>query len=160
MWDRTITISSAGKTFSVTGWKVRDLDLKHCVQHSTIMMEWSWTLCLAARLVYRTWALDKAPADHHAEYSLHLSDTFTGKSAKCLQGKAKKNQIHCYIEACLILYRRLWHKVCLWTVSWWVSRSATSAHWLKNLKARGTAWLLSFWRPAWLLSFQREATSW
>lgn len=23
MWDRTITISSAGKTFSVTGWQVR-----------------------------------------------------------------------------------------------------------------------------------------
>lgn len=23
MWDRTITIGSAGKTFSVTGWKVR-----------------------------------------------------------------------------------------------------------------------------------------
>lgn len=25
MWDRTITISSAGKTFSVTGWQVREL---------------------------------------------------------------------------------------------------------------------------------------
>lgn len=24
MWDRTITIGSAGKTFSVTGWKVRN----------------------------------------------------------------------------------------------------------------------------------------
>ncbi|CAN0498635.1 unnamed protein product, partial [Laminaria digitata] len=23
MWDRTVTISSAGKTFSVTGWQVR-----------------------------------------------------------------------------------------------------------------------------------------
>ena len=23
MWERTITIGSAGKTFSVTGWKVR-----------------------------------------------------------------------------------------------------------------------------------------
>lgn len=25
MWDRTVTIGSAGKTFSVTGWKVRHL---------------------------------------------------------------------------------------------------------------------------------------
>lgn len=24
MWERTITIGSAGKTFSVTGWKVRE----------------------------------------------------------------------------------------------------------------------------------------
>ena len=24
MWERTVTIGSAGKTFSVTGWKVRD----------------------------------------------------------------------------------------------------------------------------------------
>lgn len=23
MWDRTLTVSSAGKTFSVTGWQVR-----------------------------------------------------------------------------------------------------------------------------------------
>lgn len=26
MWDRTITVGSAGKTFSVTGWKVRSVD--------------------------------------------------------------------------------------------------------------------------------------
>lgn len=25
MWDRTITVGSAGKTFSVTGWKVRSV---------------------------------------------------------------------------------------------------------------------------------------
>lgn len=30
MWDRTITISSAGKTFSVTGWQVRMVLLSYC----------------------------------------------------------------------------------------------------------------------------------
>ena len=30
MWDRTVTISSAGKTFSVTGWKVKyELHMVH-----------------------------------------------------------------------------------------------------------------------------------
>lgn len=29
MWERTITIGSAGKTYSVTGWKVMDL-VRNC----------------------------------------------------------------------------------------------------------------------------------
>jgi hypothetical protein len=29
MWDRTLTIGSAGKSFSVTGWKVRRTPLRH-----------------------------------------------------------------------------------------------------------------------------------
>lgn len=28
MWERTITIGSAGKTYSVTGWKVRRINIK------------------------------------------------------------------------------------------------------------------------------------
>lgn len=31
MWDRTITIGSAGKTFSVTGWKVSRLWIQNPV---------------------------------------------------------------------------------------------------------------------------------
>lgn len=28
MWERTITIGSAGKTYSVTGWKVRKIGVR------------------------------------------------------------------------------------------------------------------------------------
>lgn len=28
MWERTITIGSAGKTYSVTGWKVRRMNIR------------------------------------------------------------------------------------------------------------------------------------
>lgn len=31
MWDRTVTIGSAGKTFSVTGWKVSRLWIQNPV---------------------------------------------------------------------------------------------------------------------------------
>ena len=34
MWERTVTIGSAGKTFSVTGWKVEDSALRHFSAHS------------------------------------------------------------------------------------------------------------------------------
>ena len=34
MWERTVTIGSAGKTFSVTGWKVRDSALNHFPAHT------------------------------------------------------------------------------------------------------------------------------
>uniref|UniRef100_A0A8D0EYC2 Kynurenine--oxoglutarate transaminase 3 n=1 Tax=Strix occidentalis caurina TaxID=311401 RepID=A0A8D0EYC2_STROC len=30
MWERTVTIGSAGKTYSVTGWKVRRINIKEC----------------------------------------------------------------------------------------------------------------------------------
>lgn len=120
-----------------------------------------WLLCLLARLVCRTWALDQASPNCHAEHSLHLSDPFTGKSTHLLQTceKAKKTSIHFDFEVCLLMYRRLWHKVCFWTMSWWVSQSATSPPWQRNLRARGTAWLPSCRRPVWPLSSQREATS-
>lgn len=34
MWERTVTIGSAGKTFSVTGWKVKDLALHNFPAHT------------------------------------------------------------------------------------------------------------------------------
>lgn len=34
MWERTVTIGSAGKTFSVTGWKVKDSAVRHFSAHS------------------------------------------------------------------------------------------------------------------------------
>lgn len=85
MWDRTVTISSAGKTFSVTGWKVRDLWICNTViWYSAISSctSCTWNVCLLAWLVGRTWALDKASSDRHAKHSVHLSNTFTGKSAQ------------------------------------------------------------------------------
>lgn len=34
MWERTVTIGSAGKTFSVTGWKVKDSAVHHFPAHT------------------------------------------------------------------------------------------------------------------------------
>lgn len=40
MWDRTITISSAGKTFSVTGWKLGwSIGPKHLIKHLQTVMQ-------------------------------------------------------------------------------------------------------------------------
>lgn len=102
MWDRTVTISSAGKTFSVTGWKVRNLWIKNPVSNlqQSVVAHHVTDLCLLAWLVYRTWALDKAPSDCHAEHSVQLPNTFTGEFAQLLHmfiemnsKKAKDNWI-------------------------------------------------------------------
>lgn len=86
MWDRTITIGSAGKTFSVTGWKVRNLGIQNPVSNIQLLaiVHHVADLCLLAWLVYWSWALDKASSDGHAEHLVHLSNSFTGKLAQLI----------------------------------------------------------------------------
>ncbi|XP_067368921.1 kynurenine--oxoglutarate transaminase 3-like isoform X3 [Channa argus] len=46
MWDRTITISSAGKTFSVTGWKLGwSIGPEHLIKHLQTVMQNSLYTC-------------------------------------------------------------------------------------------------------------------
>ncbi|XP_056102226.1 kynurenine--oxoglutarate transaminase 3 isoform X2 [Rhinichthys klamathensis goyatoka] len=46
MWDRTITIGSAGKTFSVTGWKLGwSIGPKHLIKHLQTVMQNSLYTC-------------------------------------------------------------------------------------------------------------------
>jgi aspartate/methionine/tyrosine aminotransferase len=41
MWDRTITVSSSGKTFSITGWKVGwAIGPKKLIQPITLANQW------------------------------------------------------------------------------------------------------------------------
>lgn len=91
MWDRTITIGSAGKTFSVTGWKVRNptkherssRDVIVNKQHlrTVVFFVLFFFLVFKARLVHRTRALGQASSDRHAEHSVHLPDSSAGKCA-------------------------------------------------------------------------------
>lgn len=101
MWDRTITIGSAGKTFSVTGWKVRNPGKPERSSHNVIVnkqrlrMFFFFFFILEARLVHRTRTLGQASSDRHAEHSVHLPDSSAGKRAapRLLVGKPwKENQ--------------------------------------------------------------------
>lgn len=95
MWDRTITVGSAGKTFSVTGWKVRNGG-KSNAAHTTSLSATSCSTVylfrlsffafprLKAGLVHRTRALDQTSPDRHAEHSVHLPDPSAGECASPL----------------------------------------------------------------------------
>ena len=60
MWERTVTIGSAGKTFSVTGWKVRDsAALHHFPAHTDkarLQVVPCFSIaCLSFRSLYYPW---------------------------------------------------------------------------------------------------------
>lgn len=80
-------------------------------------------------------------------------------SLKLLKRKQRIIESYFQSETSARFFRRLWHKVCSGTSSWWVSRSATSPHWQRNSRARGIAWRPSWKTLVWLPSSRREATS-
>lgn len=106
-----------------------------------------------ARLVDWTRTLDKASSDCHAEHSVHLSYTYSGKSCGVVSAGRPLLALN------LWLFRKLWPRGCSRTWIWWVSPSATSPHCQRSWKAKGTVWLQSWGTWEWLLSSQREATS-
>lgn len=72
MWERTITIGSAGKTFSVTGWKVHPGFLSYGLDKFHFV-DWmgDWTVAFA-----------EASAGGASELHLHLFNSFAGMVRK------------------------------------------------------------------------------
>jgi aspartate/methionine/tyrosine aminotransferase len=70
MWERTLTISSSGKTFSVTGWKIGwAIGPKHLV--SCVAIAHTWTVFSVATPLQR--AVSMLLSDAESEYEGHQS---------------------------------------------------------------------------------------
>ena len=84
MWDRTVTVSSAGKTFSVTGWKIGwVIGAEHIVKCGAIAHQWlSFSTCTplqAAVAVMHDEAVK--PFEGHSSYYDYLTATYLRRRA-------------------------------------------------------------------------------
>ena len=84
MWERTVTVSSAGKTFSVTGWKIGwVIGAEHIVKCGAIAHQWlSFSTCTplqAAVAVMHDEALK--PFEGHDSYFAYLTATYQRRRA-------------------------------------------------------------------------------
>jgi aspartate/methionine/tyrosine aminotransferase len=86
MWDRTITLGSAGKTFSVTGWKVGwTIGAKELLQAVAMAHQWI-PFCVSTPLQSAV-AQSLLQAEENNFYP-QLVDTFTKKRDTLVQGLA------------------------------------------------------------------------
>ena len=84
MWDRCVTVSSAGKTFSVTGWKIGwAIGAEHIVKCGAIAHQWlSFSTCtpLQAAVAEMHDAALK-PFEGHSDYYEYLTQTYIRRRA-------------------------------------------------------------------------------
>ena len=88
MWERTVTVSSAGKTFSVTGWKIGwAIGAEHIVKCGAIAHQWlSFSTCTplqAAVAEMHDAAL--LPFEGHSSYYDYLTHTYLRRRAMLSQ---------------------------------------------------------------------------
>lgn len=82
MWDRTITVSSSGKTFSITGWKIgwaigpKELITPIALAHQWVQFSVSTP---AQRAVADCLAIARQPFEGSASYYEHLHDKYERK---------------------------------------------------------------------------------
>ncbi|KAG5851223.1 hypothetical protein ANANG_G00090790 [Anguilla anguilla] len=81
MWDRTITIGSAGKTFSVTGWKLGwSIGPEHLVKHLQTVMQNTLYTCptplqeAVAQGLLRDYSLMGSPDCYFSSLAVELED--------------------------------------------------------------------------------------
>lgn len=84
MWERTVTVSSAGKTFSVTGWKIGwAVGAAHIVKCGAIAHQWlSFSTCTPLQAAVAEMH-DKAvqPFEGHGSYYDYLTHTYLRRRA-------------------------------------------------------------------------------
>eukprot|EP00743_Colponemidia_sp_Colp-15_P002954 GILK01003195.1.p1 GENE.GILK01003195.1~~GILK01003195.1.p1 ORF type:complete len:438 (+),score=63.17 GILK01003195.1:40-1314(+) len=91
MWDRTITISSAGKTFSCTGWKIGWLvGPKHLIQCAAIAHQWVCFSVSTPSQVAVASALERAQQEYEGfpsyfDYLCHMYKSKREKLATALR---------------------------------------------------------------------------
>lgn len=82
MWDRTVTISSAGKTFSVTGWKLGwSIGPEHLIKHLQTVMQNTLYTCPTPlqEAVAQGLLIDYQRMGHPDCYFSSLADELEGK---------------------------------------------------------------------------------
>jgi kynurenine---oxoglutarate transaminase / cysteine-S-conjugate beta-lyase / glutamine---phenylpyruvate transaminase len=96
MWDRTVTVSSVGKTFSCTGWKVGwAYGAEHLIKPITLANQWiqycvSTPTCRAVAQILRE---ADQPYDGHDSYYAHVRGEYQ-KKRDHLVGSLKAAQLH------------------------------------------------------------------
>ena len=84
MWERTLTVSSSGKTFSVTGWKIGwVLGPDHLTRCAAIAHSWlSFSTCTPLQhAVAEMHARAAQPFEEHPTYFDYLTATYTRRRA-------------------------------------------------------------------------------
>ena len=84
MWERTVTVGSAGKTFSVTGWKIGwAIGAEHIVRCGAIAHQWlSFSTCTPLQAAVAE-MLEQAtkPFEGHDSYYQYLTATYLRRRA-------------------------------------------------------------------------------
>ena len=91
MWDRTLTVSSAGKTFSVTGWKIGWVVGPAALVRGVILTnQWvQFSVSTPAQeAVAECLAFADRPYEGHADYYAWLTARYAGKRAVLAAGLA------------------------------------------------------------------------
>ena len=91
MWERTLTVSSSGKTFSCTGWKVGwAVGPEALVRGLVLTNQWvQFSVCTPAqKAIADALGAAAAPYEGHASYYAYLTARYTAKRAQLMAGLA------------------------------------------------------------------------